>query len=486
MLTIQEALASGWKLLEAGKLSEAEEVYRELIRSNPSVAQAWYLLGAIAQLQGKPAESLEFYQQTLRLAPNHVEARNNLGVALQKLGRGDQAEACFRDAIRLRPDFADAHSNLGNALQNRGLLDEAIACYRHAVGLKRDYVDAHNNLGNALRAQRRSVEALQCYNEALRIRPNHPQVHLSRALLWLQMGGFEAGWAEYEWRLQCKDFAIPSFPRPMWDGSPLSGQTILIYGDHGLGDTLQFIRYAPLVRNRGGRVVVAVRKPLARVLATCPGVELVIPEGAPIPDFAVYIPAMSLPRVFGTTAASIPAEIPYLAADAGLLKQRGEEIGREGGFRIGIAWQGNPAYSKDRQRSFALTQFEPLARLEGVRLYSLQKDFGANQVAEAAGRFATVDLGSRFTDFMDTAAALRNLDLVIAADTSIVHLAGALGVPVWVALPFDSDWRWLLDRDDSPWYPTMRLFRQSRPGDWGDVFRRIAEALAVTLEARVY
>jgi Tfp pilus assembly protein PilF len=484
MSTIQEALASGWKLIEAGRFAQAEQVYRDLIRANPLVTQAWYLLGAIAQLEGKPAESLPFYQQALRLAPSHVEARNNIGVALQELGRGDEAAACFRDAIRLRPEFADAHSNLGNVLQDRGTLDEAIACYRHAIRLKPDYLDAHNNLGNALRAERRAAEALECYNEALRIKPDHAQVRLSRALLWLQLGNFEPGWAEYEWRLRCTEYAIPSFPRPMWDGSPLNGQTILIYGDHGLGDTLQFIRYAPLVEARGGRVVVAVRKPLARVLSSCPGAEMVMPEGAPLPDFAVYIPAMSLPRIFGTTLATVPAQVPYLAADAPFVERWGGEIGRDEGFRIGIAWQGNPAYTKDRQRSFALTQFEPLARLDGVRLYSLQKDFGAGHIAEAASRFAVTDLGSRFTDFMDTAAAIRNLDLVIAADTSIVHLAGALEAPVWAALPFDADWRWLLDRDDSPWYPTIRLFRQKRPGDWDEVFQRITGELAARLEKR--
>jgi Tfp pilus assembly protein PilF len=478
MATIQEALANGWTLLQEGKLAQAEQIYRGLIQTNPSVVQAWHLLGAIAQLKGKPGESLGFYQEALRLAPSHVEARNNLGVALHALGRADLAEECIREAIRVKPDFADAHSNLGNILQDRGMLDDAIACYRHAIQLKRDYLDAYNNLGNALRAQQRSTEALECYDEALRINPNHAQVHLSRALIRLQLGDFERGWAEYEWRLKCQAYAIPSFPRPMWDGSPLGGQTILIYGDHGLGDTLQFIRYAPLVAERGGRVIVAVRKPLARVLASCPDVEAVIPEGAPLPDFAVYIPAMSLPRIFATTLATIPVQVPYLSADAALIKQWSEEIGQDGGLRIGIAWQGNPTYSKDRQRSIALTQFEPLSRLERVRLFSLQKGHGVDQIGCVASRFAVTDLGSRFTDFLDTAAAMKNLDLVMAADTSIVHLAGAFGLPVWAALPFDADWRWLLDRDDSPWYPTLRLFRQTRPGDWDEVFQRITNAVA--------
>jgi Flp pilus assembly protein TadD len=477
MAAIKEILASGWSLLQAGKFAQAEQVYRELIQGNPSVVEAWYLLGAIAQLQSKPAASLGFYEQALRLAPNHVEARNNLGVALQSLGRLDEAEACYRDAIRLRPSFADAHSNLGNALHDRGMLDEAITSYREAIRLKPDYVDAHHNLGNVFRAQQRFSEAFASYDEAMRISPNHAQVRLSRALLWLQLGDFEPGWAEYEWRLQCKDYAMPSFPKPMWDGSPLNGQTILIYGDHGFGDTLQFIRYVPLVQKRGGHVIVAVREPLARVITSCAGVEAVIPEGAVLPDFSVYIPAMSLPRIFGTTLATVPAAVPYLEADLGLSERWRSEMGREPGFRIGIAWQGNPAHARDRQRSFPLSQFEAIARLEGVRLFSLQKDFGTEQIASVATRFAVTDLASRQTDFMDTAAIMKNLDLVISADTSIVHLAGALGVPVWVALGFESDWRWLLDRDDSPWYPTMRLFRQARPGEWDDVFARMADAL---------
>jgi Tfp pilus assembly protein PilF len=476
--TIKETLAKGWSLLQAGQLTEAEQVYRELIQLNASVVEPWYLLGAIAQFQGNSTASLGFYEQALRLAPDHVEARNNLGLALQDLGRVDQAAASFREAIRLRPNFAEAHSNLGNVLQDRGMLDESISCYRQAIRLKPEYLDAHHNLGNAFRAQRRSSEALESYNEALRIDPNHAHARLSRALLWLQLGNFELGWAEYEWRLQTKEYAIPAMPQPMWDGSPLDGRTILIYGDYGLGDTLHFIRYAPQVRDRGGHVIVAVRKPLARIVASCPGIEAVIPECESLPDFSVYIPAMSLPRIFKTTLATVPAPIPYLAAEAPLVEQWAQEIKREPGFRIGIAWQGNPAYARDRQRSFPFMEFEPLAGIAGVRLYSLHKDFGTEQIAAAAGRFAVTDLANGQSDLMDTAAIMKNLDLVIAPDTSILHLAGALGVPVWLALGFEADPRWLLDRDDSPWYPTMRLFRQTRAGDWSEVFRRIAEAVA--------
>jgi Tfp pilus assembly protein PilF len=485
MTTIPEALTQGARLLHEGNLSQAEAAYRQIVGANPGVAQAWYLLGSITHMTGRLVEAVGYYQHALRLAPALVEARNNLGVALQALGSTEAALECFRDAIRLRPDFADAYSNLGNALQEQGNLDDAIACYRQAIQRQPDYLDAHNNLGNALRGQRRFSEALASYNEALRIKPDQPYVHLSRALLWLQTGDFERGWVEYEWRLKCKDFAIPAFPRPMWDGSFLDGQTILVYGDHGLGDTLQFIRYAPLVRDRGGRIVAAVRKPLARIAASCPGMEQVFSDGEQLPDFAVFVPAMSLPRIFHTTVATVPGRVPYLAADDELVKRWTEEVRCEQGFRIGIAWQGNPSYPRDRQRSFRLSRFESLAMLPGVRLYSLQKGFGSEQIAESAGCFSVIDLGNRIDDFADSAAIMRNLDLVITADTSLAHLAGAIGTCVWVALPFDADWRWQLEREDSPWYPTMRLFRQRRPGDWDEVFERIRAELAAKLGSSV-
>ncbi len=323
---------------------------------------------------------------------------------------------------------------------------------------------------------------MTCYDQALNLKPDFAQVHLSRSLLRLQMGDFAQGWSEYEWRFQCKEYAIPPFPQPLWDGSRLDDRTILLYADHGLGDTLQFVRYAPLVCERGGRVLVACRKPLARILASCPGVSRVISEGAPLPQFQVYAPLMSLPRILGTTLATVPARVPYLVADPALVARWRVELGQFGGFKVGIAWQGNAQYCKDRHRSFRLDQFEPLTRLDGVRLVSLQKGFGTDQIREVADRFAVIDLGSRLDDFMDSAAVMTNLDLVITPDTSVAHLAGALGVPVWVALPFAPDWRWLLDRQDSPWYPTLRTFRQREWGNWNEVFERITRELEIRLK----
>jgi len=477
LATIRELLASAGKLIQARELSRADQVCRKILEMDASVATAWYFLGVVKQLRGKLDEAVASYEQVLRLEPNHHEALNNLAVAFRAQGRVNEAEASLRRALHVKPDHAEAHSNLGNLLQDQDKLDEAAACFRRALHLKPDYFDAHNNLGNALRALGRLAEAAACYDQALLLQPDQPQVHLSRALCRLQMGDFEQGWAEYEWRLKCKEFSIPPFRQPVWDGTPLDGRVILLVADHGLGDTLQFVRYASLVRARGGRVILACQQSLARLAMSCPGIEQVIVEGALLPEFEVHAPLMSLPRIVGTTLDSIPAEVPYLTADESLVGQWGRVLDPAGGFKIGIAWQGNPRYRRDRERSFRLAQLEPVARLADVRLFSLQNGFGTEQIGEVESQFAVTDLGGRLTDFMDVAAVMRNLDLVITPDTSLAHLAGALGVPVWVALPFAPDWRWLADRPASPWYPTMRLFRQSTGGDWDEVFERIASEL---------
>lgn len=479
-----EKLAIGWNLIQAGDLPGAREYFRGLTEAEPSFVQAWYLLGSVNQLQGNVAESLANYERALRLDPDHVEALNNLAVALQSLGMVDAAAACLRIALQNKPDHAEAHSNLGNALKDQGNLEGAISCYRRAIAINPSFFDAHNNLGNGLRAQGRVAESVSCYEQALRLKPGNPQIHLSRAMSWLQMGDFERGWAEYEWRLKCKEYAIPAFAQPLWDGAPLEGRTILLYADHGLGDALQFIRYAPLVQERGGRVIAACQKKIAGLLASCPGVEQVVVEGSPLPEFALYVPLMSLPMIFGTTLSSVPARVPYLRADADKISRWSAEVGSFGEFKIGVAWQGNPQYRRDRERSFRLAQLEAVARAPGVQLVSLQGIYGLEQLSEVESRFAVNRLGERLSDFMEIAAAMQSLDLVIAPDTALAHLAGALGVPVWVALSFAPDWRWLEERSDSPWYPSMRLFRQKRWGDWDEVFDKMAAELPNAIGAR--
>jgi Tfp pilus assembly protein PilF len=478
--TISEAEAIGWAYLEAGDYARAERVYRQILDVDASSSRVWFLLGAISQLRGALDEAILCYREALRHNPGHAEAWSNLGLALHDREGSAEAETCCREALRLNPEYADAHSNLGNILQARDDLEGATSHYREALRLNPGHAKACHNLGNALRSLGRRTEALACYDRALALDPEHAEMHLSRALLRLEMGDFVQGWSEYEWRWRCPEFSLPPYPQPLWNGSPLSGRTILLHADHGLGDTLQFIRYAPLVSHLGGRVLVACQKPLARLLSTCPAVVEVIAEGEPLPAFDVYAPLMSLPRILGTTLATVPANIPYLSADPGLVAHWGRALAPLSGFKVGIVWQGNPGYRRDRERSFPLAQLAPLSRIPGVQLISLQRGPGREQLGALTAPFV-LDLGDRLGDFHDDAAVLQNLDLVIAADTSLAHLAGALGVPTWLALPLAPDSRWLVGRDDSPWYPNHRLFRQRRRGDWDHVFDRIAEALRTSL-----
>ena len=293
-------------------------------------------------------------------------------------------------------------------------------------------------------------------------------------MLHLTLGDFESGWREYEWRWQCKEFNPPPLHQPRWDGSALEGRTILLFGEQGLGDMLQFVRYAPLVARRGGRVRLYCAAALIDLLAGCEGVTRAIPEGSPIPPFDVQAPLMSLPAIFETTLATVPAEVPYVRVGEERRQYWQQQLAGLSGFKIGIAWQGNPKHKSDRKRSVALQEFAPLANVPGVQLLSLQKHAGTEQLEHAT--FPVMDLCSGL-GLVETAAVIQNLDLVISIDSAIAHLAGALAVPVWVALAASADFRWMLDREDSPWYPTMRLFRQSPTGGWQPVFARMAEAL---------
>ena len=367
----------------------------------------------------------------------------------------------------------------------QGELDEAMAHFQQALQIEPYYAEAHNNLGIVLLEQGRTDESLTRFQEAIQLKSDYADAHFNRSATLLLMGHLKQGWPEYEWRSKRKEIAACPFHQPVWDGAPLAGRTILLHSEQGMGDMMQFIRYAPLVQQYGGRVVFECYEPLIRLLGRCPGIDQIVSKGSVLPEFDVHAPLLSLPGILGTSLATIPASVPYIHADEELIAHWRRELGPSRAFKVGIAWQGNPKFPTDRWRSFRLAQFEPLARLDGVRLFSLQKGPGAEQIGEVADRFAIMDLGRTLDEatgaFMDTAAIMKNLDLVVTSDTSIAHLAGALGVPVWVALPSAPDWRWLLQREDSPWYPTMRLFRQTARGDWDGVFAR----MAATLQERV-
>ncbi len=498
---------------------EAAVHFRKALELQPDFVEAHIGLGTALEKQGDSEAAVACFREAIRLAPDNVEAHNNMGASLCSLGELGKAMDSYDEGLRLNddpgalppaiaegralleramaldPDFAEAHGNLGKLLLGFGekqhagaIIEEARAFLERAVALKPDFSEAQGNLAKLLADQGDLAGSLARYDEALRRDPSLASLHKNRAMTLLLSGDFEHGWPEYEWRWREKDALERPWPQPEWDGSPLEGRTIMLHREQGLGDTLQFIRYAPLVQELGGQLRIVAPGNWLPILSTCAGLDPARVEfcdrDQPIPPFDVFAALMSLPRLFKTDLASIPADVPYLSADESLVARWRSALGEEEGLRVGIVWQGNPDFGNDRVRSMPLASFAPLAAVEGVRLISLQKGFGSEQLGQVD--FPILDLGSKFSDvaMVDAAALIRSLDLVISCDTAMLHLAGALAAPVWGAIPFAPDWRWLLERTDSPWYPTLRLFRQSQAGDWTGVFRRMAEALATQVAQR--
>lgn len=465
--------------LELGQRDLAVASYRRAIEVDPNFAVAHNNLGKALLDKGQVDEAAAWIDRALRLQPDFVEAHNILGSILLERGDFDGAAASFRRVLELNPRHAAAHSNRGKICAMRDQLDDAAAALELALQLQPDFAEAFSNLGLVRQEQGRVAEAIRTLEHAVQLKPSHAEAHKNLGIALLLAGELERGWAEYEWRQQADRNSVAQFPQPLWDGGPLAGRTILLHTEQGFGDTLQFIRYAPLVRQHGGRVIVSCQPRLLPLLARCRGIDQLVAQGQPLPAFDLHAPLMSLPRIFGTTLQTIPAEVPYVWADPQRIEHWQRVFQAQAGCKIGIAWQGNPAYRRDRHRSIALAHFAPLAALPGVRLISLQKGPAAQPATAAGHPFPVMELGEHFDEaagaFQDTAAVMQSLDLVITSDTVIAHLAGALGVRVWVAIPYAPDWRWLLEREDSPWYPSMRLFRQTERRTWPEVFERMAE-----------
>ncbi|HJT78306.1 MAG TPA: DUF6165 family protein [Gemmataceae bacterium] len=491
-LAPREAVAHyrlGNALLQQNHYAEAEAAYRRCLGAQPGHVEALANLGFALGEQKRFDEAKVCYEQALALRPDLAEIHHNLGNVLREQGRMAETLAHYREALRLKPDYAGAHVNLGIALAGQGEVDLAVRSLREGVRLQPNSAQAHTSLGAALCAQGRLEEALTEYEIALRLEPDNPEAHWDRALVRLLQGEYERGWQDYEWRWRCpRPPPLPPIRQPRWDGSPLEGRTILVYAEQGLGDTLQFVRYARLLQAGGGRVVLQCQDALLPLLARTPGIDALIGHSASPPAFDVYVPLVSLPGLLGTTLSNIPAEVPYLFADPDLVAHWRRELAPVSGFRVGIAWQGSPQHPWDRHRSIPLNLFEPLARIPGIRLISLQQGHGTEQLTSLADRIPILTLGELLDKasgpFMDTAAILHNLDLFITVDTALAHLAGGMGLPAWVVLQYTPDWRWLLGRDDSPWYPTLRLFRQTRQGDWSDVIASLAAALQEAADNR--
>ncbi|AGY59090.1 tetratricopeptide repeat protein [Gloeobacter kilaueensis] len=463
----------------------AEASFRQAIALKPDLAEAHSNLGLVLMGQNRFAEAAASLRQTIALRPEAAEGHYNLAgvllswAELEPLLAEDlhaEAGACMRRAIALRPNLARAHTGLGSVLVRQGQLAEAEAACRLALTLDPKLAKAHNDLGYALAEQGRFAEALECYEHALALDPNDAQAHCNRACLRLLKGDLAAGFAEHEWRWRLPNRTLRPSPPPAWDGSDLAGQTILLYPEAGLGDTLQFVRYAALLHRQGAKVIVECQPPLKSLLARVPGIDAVYAEGEVLPAFAVHAPLMSLPYRLGTTSETVPAAIPYIGpptAPPPKADRFAPLLTTDNRCKIGLVWSAGP--HGRRKRSFALALFEPLLDSEQARFFSLYK---GEQISElAAYQDRVTDLGSHFTDFADTAWAIDKLDLVIAVDTSVAHLAGAMGKPVWIVLSYVPDWRWLLDRTDSPWYPTARLFRQPVPGNWQGAIAQVVAAL---------
>jgi Tetratricopeptide repeat/Glycosyltransferase family 9 (heptosyltransferase) len=366
--------------------------------------------------------------------------------------------------------------NLGNSLADNRQLDEAVTAYRQAIALRPDYLQAVANLGNALTRLGRYHEAIEIYERAIAINPDHPFAHFNMATVLLTLGNFERGWAEHEWRIKAAGSPTDwhtKFPR--WTGDDLNGRRILLHSEQGRGDTIQFVRYIPLIAQRGGRVVLGCPPELGRLLRNVSGVKQLI-HGAPLPQFDVHCPLPSLPLVFQTTLLTIPSTVPYLTVDPTLSQRWRARLADDRRLKVGLAWAGSPTHGNDRNRSIMLMTLSPLLNIPGIRFFSLQVG-AAGEPARRLPASVITDFTNELTDFADTAALVEHLDLIISVDTAVAHLAGALGKAVWVLLPFVPDWRWMLDRDDSPWYPTMRLFRQARLGDWSVPMQRMTREL---------
>jgi Flp pilus assembly protein TadD len=468
-------------LQKQGRLEDAIHLYLRGLALDPSDAAGYRCLGTAYKMQRKLDLAVACFRRAVELCPAFPEAWNNLGNTFSEQGDLAAAADCFLRAGRLQPEFAGAHFNYAQALAGMGRFEASIVACRRALELAPRSAEFYNGLGTVLFDAQQIDEAISAYEGALALRPDFASAHYNRGLAWLLQGDFARGWDEYEWRWRLSGAPPAQHHQPRWDGTTAADATILLEAEQGLGDTIQFARYARLVKQRVGRVILRCQKPLKALLRIVAGVDQIVAQDEPPPHFDCWSPLLSVPRFFTPSLDAIPAAIPYLSADEAHVHFWQTRIERLSGLRVGIHWQGNPAFLKDRFRSIPLACFEPLAKLPGVRLISLQKGAGTEQLAHHVVPFPVVDLRLQPEEihgpFLDTAAILKCLDVVVTSDTSLAHLAGALGIETWLAVPRVPEWRWLRDREDTPWYPTLRLVRQSQVGHWGGVFVRIATAL---------
>lgn len=444
-LTISQALNIAVKYHNKGELNEAEFIYRKVIEKNPNNSDAWHLLGLVEYQRGKYKNAIKKIGKAIQLNPAPAIYYGNLGMVYDASGNEEESIKNFEKALEINPAYDNAYL-------------------------------AYYNLGISLKDKGKITEALEHFNKSIKLNQEFPDAHWNRSLILLLLGRFEEGWKEYEYRFKKKSPTDPRiFNKPQWTGSSLQGKKILVVSEQGAGDNIQFIRYLPFVKEKGGHIILECPKDLKRLFESIPYIDEFIEKKqniVPNIEFDCYIHLMSLPRIFSTDISTIPNKIPYLKANCELNKDIKEKINTPK-FKIGINWAGNPNQDNDKNRSTTLEKFMCLKQVPGITLFSLQKGIASKQLSDPS----IINLEGSIKDFADLAFMIGNLDLVISVDTSVAHLAGAVGKPIWTLLSFNSDWRWLTDRNDTPWYPNMKLFRQKKPGDWDFLFNDVVKEL---------
>ncbi len=445
----------------------------------PRAARVHYALGIALNIAGQAEESIGEFRQAVALKADFYEALTNLGNVLVSAGRLGEAIEAFSEAVRLQPGLAEMHVNLSNVLRDSWRLREAEVEAVKGVELKPDMPEAQLCLGAVAACLGEFERAGECYRKAIAQRPGYSAAHMNLGLMELVTGNLGEGWKEYEWRRWCADAVTPRlFREPQWMGQDVAGKRVLIFPEQGFGDAIFFVRYVPMVAAKGGTVILECAPALARLFGRVPGVEKLVVAGQGLPGFDFQCALPSLPNAFGTDLGTIPADIPYLSADEEIVRKWKERIGRAEGVRqVGIVWAGNMANRNDRNRSIPLEKWGAILGVKGCRFHSLG-------TSPPPVGLEVADWSGRLTDFAETAGLIANLDLVISVDTAAGHLAGAMGKETWLLIAFPPDWRWMLERANSPWYPTVKLFRQKCAGDWEGAIAAVARELGRKLEIR--
>ncbi|MCL4229606.1 tetratricopeptide repeat-containing glycosyltransferase family protein [Candidatus Dependentiae bacterium] len=454
--------------------------------SRSSLAQRFIRDGRREQRGGNYEQALEKLHLALLADPYAIDSWHRCGEIALKIDRPHDAITYLEYAITIDPNHTQALFALANAYHEIGNLTKAISLYQQLYDQHPNHPVIIYNYAYVLKKHDQVSQAIPHYLKSLALKPDYAEAHFGLSLAYLTLGDFKNGWREYEWRWAAYREQPKIFHQPVWDGSEINGKRIFVYAEQGLGDTFQFMRYLKLLKDRGAYVIFQTQKPLKTLLTLCPYIDVLITEDSEIPPFDTYCALMSLPYAFGTHLETVPAEIPYLYAREPLVNHWKEYLASDNAIKIGICWQGNASYTNQALRrvvaakSLPVTTLAPLAQVPGVHFYSLQKINGEEQLAQLPQDFQVTtfdNIDEEHGRFMDTAAIIKNLDLVITVDTSIAHCAAALGTPVWILLPKPADWRWMLERTDTPWYPTMRLFKQKEPGNWQRVIDDVQQAL---------